>query len=64
MRYLNRLRISKAQELLAASDLRVYEVAEQTGFANVNYFIRVFNQHTQMSPNRYRMLYAARRDEK
>ncbi|WP_102413193.1 response regulator [Beduinella massiliensis] len=64
VRYLNRLRISKAQELLAASDLRVYEVAEQTGFANVNYFIRVFNQHTQMSPNRYRMLYAARRDEK
>lgn len=64
VRYLNRLRISKAQELLATSDLRVYEVAEQTGFANVNYFIRVFNQHTQMSPNRYRMLYAARRDEK
>lgn len=64
VRYLNRLRIHKAQELLASSDLRVYEVAEQTGFANVNYFIRVFNQHTQMSPNRYRMLYAARRDDK
>lgn len=62
VRYLNRLRIRKAQELLASSDLKVYEVAEQTGFANVNYFIRVFNQHTQMSPNRYRMLYAARRD--
>lgn len=61
--YLNRLRIREAQKLLKNSYLKVYEVAEQTGFASVNYFIRVFKQHTQMSPNRYRMLYSARSDK-
>lgn len=60
--YLNRLRISAAQELLKNSHLKVYEIAEQTGFASVNYFIRVFKQHTQMSPNRYRMLHSSRSD--
>lgn len=58
--YLNRLRIREAQSLLKNSYLKVYEIAEQTGFASVNYFIRVFKQHTQMSPNRYRMLYSSR----
>lgn len=58
--YLNRLRIHEAQSLLKNSYLKVYEIAEQTGFASVNYFIRVFKQHTQMSPNRYRMLYSSR----
>lgn len=61
--YLNRLRVAKAQELLINSYLKVYEIAEQTGFASVNYFIRVFKQHTQMSPNRYRMLYSTRSDK-
>ena len=60
--YLNRLRIAQAQEMLKNSYLKVYEIAEQTGFASVNYFIRVFKQHTQMSPNRYRMLYSSRSD--
>lgn len=61
--YLNRLRISAAQNLLKNSHLKVYEIAEQTGFASVNYFIRVFKQYTQMSPNRYRMLYSLRGDK-
>ena len=63
VRYLNRLRILKARELLESTDLKVYEIARQTGFVNVNYFIRVFNRQVQMSPNRYRTLYAARRIE-
>lgn len=61
--YLNRLRVKEAQKLLVNSFLKVYEIAEQTGFASVNYFIRVFKQHTQMSPNRYRMLYSTRSDK-
>lgn len=60
--YLNRLRVREAQKLLTNSYLKVYEIAEQTGFASVNYFIRVFKQYTQMSPNRYRMLYSVRGD--
>lgn len=60
--YLNKLRIREAQKLLTNSYLKVYEIAEQTGFASVNYFIRVFKQYTQMSPNRYRMLYSVRGD--
>lgn len=60
--YLNKLRINKAKILLKGGRLKIYEIARQTGFSSVNYFIRVFKQQTQMSPNQYRMLYTARSD--
>lgn len=58
--YLNSLRIEKAKRLLETTNLRVYEIASRTGFADVRYFIRVFNKHVRMSPNRYRVLSAAK----
>ena len=58
--YLNSLRIEKAKQMLETTNLRVYEIASRTGFADVRYFIRVFNKHVKMSPNRYRVLSAAK----
>jgi two-component system response regulator YesN len=58
VQYLNNLRIQKAQEMLKASSLKVYDIAERTGFADVRYFIRVFKKTTGLSPNQYRQITA------
>ena len=47
-------RIEKAVDLLASSDLHVYEIAEQIGFHNLKYFYKVFKDVTGKSPSDYR----------
>lgn len=54
--YLNNLRIEKAQELLLGSNLRIYAIAKQVGFGNVDYFISKFVQANGITPNQYRMV--------
>jgi len=51
--YLDKVRIEKAKELLDQG-MRVYEVAEQVGFANVDYFHTKFRKYVGMSPTQYR----------
>lgn len=51
--YLLEHRLSKAAELLKASGLSVTEIAEQTGFSDVSYFIKKFRQKTGMTPKFY-----------
>lgn len=48
------LRIEKAIALLENSHLRVYEIAEQSGFSNLKYFYKVFKELTGKSPSDYR----------
>lgn len=48
------LRIEKAISLLEDSHLRVYEIAEQSGFHNLKYFYKVFREVTGKSPSDYR----------
>lgn len=52
---LNRLRISAAKHLLDNPSCRIYEVAEQTGFANTTYFFRVFKKYEGCTPTEYRI---------
>lgn len=52
--YFNHIRIEKALELLRNSDLKIYEIAEQVGFASLPYINRVFKQVSSMTPNEYR----------
>lgn len=54
MDYLIRLRIEKAQELLATTCEKVYKVGECVGYHNPKYFSRIFRQVTGMTPNEYR----------
>lgn len=51
---LNRFRIGKAIDLLQHTDMKVYEIAEKTGFSNYKYFISVFNHYVGKSPLVYR----------
>lgn len=52
--YVNGVRIDKARELLAGSDLRIGEIAARVGMDNPNYFSILFKKLTGMPPNEYR----------
>ena len=53
IRYLNRIRIERAKEMLASNMFHLDEIAEACGFQNVYYFSRVFKQFTGVSPGKY-----------
>ena len=52
--YLISLRIEKAQQLLLNSSTPVYEIAEECGFYDINYFIKVFTKYKNITPAKYR----------
>lgn len=52
--YLDQVRIAKAKELLEDRGLKVYEIAEQVGYSNVDYFHRKFKKYEGTSPAEYR----------
>ena len=51
---LGRMRVEKAKALLANPGLRVHEVAEQTGYADVGHFSKSFKRIVGMTPGEYR----------
>ncbi len=51
---LNGARIDKAKELLADPSLRIWEISEMVGFAEVTHFSRIFKKIVGMSANEYR----------
>ena len=52
--YLVRERVKKAKLLLLTTDLRIYEIAEQVGFEDMNYFTHHFKQIAGMTPRQYK----------
>jgi AraC-like DNA-binding protein len=52
--YVKSLRLEKAKELLKSTDLTVSVISEKVGFADYNYFCRVFKQETGLSAKKYR----------
>lgn len=52
--YLTRLRMTRAKELLRATDLPVSEVAYRVGMENTSYFISVFHTREDATPQQYR----------
>lgn len=52
--YVNQIRMDKAMELLRETDMKIYEVADEVGFASLHYFNRVFKTVTSLTPNEYR----------
>ena len=52
--WLNEFRVEKAKELLSATWLSVREVSLACGYADANYFARVFKRITGMTPSEYR----------
>lgn len=52
--YLNNVRITEAKKLLRFSNDTVGSIANQSGFTDVNYFIRQFKKIEGVSPGEYR----------
>ena len=52
--YITRKRIEKAKQLLTDSRLKTYEIAEQVGYHDTNYFSLAFKKNTGLSPKEYR----------
>ena len=55
--YVTYLRLEHAKQLLQDTDISVTEVAMQSGYQNVSYFIRSFKKTYGMSPLKYRNKY-------
>lgn len=53
--YLTKLRVDKAKELMAKTDLSVKEICYQVGYNDPNYFSRVFKKITGQSPSEFKI---------
>lgn len=52
--YLDQVRLREAAKLLDSTTMKVYEVAEKTGYKNVDYFHQKFRRQYGKSPAEYR----------
>ena len=52
--YVDHVRINYSKELLLQNKLKVYEIAEQVGYKNVDYFHKKFKKYVGESPAEYR----------
>ena len=52
--YLHRVRVDKAIDYLVSTKLPVSEIGQKVGFANDNYFIKIFKRQTGTTPSHYR----------
>lgn len=53
-RFIRVVRMEKAKELLCTTNMKVAQVSEEVGFANVSYFCRSFREYYGSSPESYR----------
>lgn len=55
LQYLLDQRIAAAQKLLRETNMKIYQIAEETGFGDASYFSYCFKQRCGLSPKEYRM---------
>ena len=51
--FLRKIRIDKAKAMLNTGKHNVSEVADQVGYSNVSYFIRIFKNQTGQNPGKF-----------
>jgi AraC-like DNA-binding protein len=54
LEYIQQERIELAKRVMANTSLSITEVCYETGFNNLNYFIRLFKRKEGVTPNVYR----------
>lgn len=52
--YLNYIRMSNAEKLLASTDMPITQIASECGFATSSYFIKMFREYKGISPKQFR----------
>ena len=56
-KYLTRVRMERAKELLQRTSLPVSEICTQVGYSDVKHFTQNFKKETNLNPGQYRKLY-------
>jgi two-component system response regulator YesN len=51
---LDKIRIENAKRLLLESDMKVYQVSEQVGYSNIDYFYSKFKKYVGISPKEFK----------
>ncbi|WP_066190992.1 MULTISPECIES: response regulator [Gracilibacillus] len=54
IQYIHTVRIEQAKKLLKETTMSISEIAEQVGFLNDNYFIKIFKRITESTPKNFR----------
>ncbi len=52
--YVNKKRVDLAETMLEQTNLKIYEIVEQVGFSDKNYFLRLFKRYKGKPPSAYR----------
>ncbi|GIQ70615.1 AraC family transcriptional regulator [Xylanibacillus composti] len=52
--HLSQIRMHHARRLLRETNMKIYEIAERSGYTDYTYFSRVFRKTFSVSPNQYR----------
>lgn len=52
--YVTKTRLEKAKELLVTSDLKIYDIAEQVGYADTKYFSKLFKKYYGEVPSKFK----------
>jgi len=52
--YLTMTRLEKAKQLLADSNIKLYDVCYEVGYLSPSYFSRLFKKYVGISPSEYR----------
>lgn len=51
---LDTIRIANAKRLLAETDMKVYQISEEVGYSNIDYFYLKFKKYVGISPKEYK----------
>lgn len=52
--YLLQQRMERAKQLLQQTDLKIYEIAQEVGYTEIDWFYKKFREYTGVSANEYR----------
>ena len=52
--YVNYIRITEAQRLLASTEKSITEIAQDVGFSTASYFIDTFKKQVHVTPSKFR----------
>lgn len=54
VRFINRVKVQQAKELLLTTEMSIKQIALELGFQNEKYFFRVFKSEMQVTPSQFR----------
>ncbi len=61
--YMTKYRLKQAAQLLGGTDLKIYEIAEKTGYNSQHYFCEIFKNMFGVTPTEYRKKGIIRNEE-